>query len=246
METGFKAVSKEFFEHLLAIVYPLDCFICGERIDRKEYNPLCSGCFGKIKKIYPPFCAKCGTPLSAELTPVNICAECRRKRYFFDQAWASTSYEGVMRSCIHSLKYGRHIALGDLLSRILIDFARRYMDMNRFDCIIPVPLHSAKLREREFNQSRLLAQPLADSFNKKMLLRGLVRVKYTLPQSELTSSEREENVRGVFSVNDPQSVKGKNILIIDDVFTTGATLNECALVLKENGAGRIEVLTLAR
>lgn len=246
METGFKAISKEFFDRLLAIVYPLDCFICGERIDHKEHDPLCSDCFGKIRKIYPPFCAKCGTPLSAELTPVNICAECRGKHYSFDRAWASTSYEGIMRSCIHSLKYGRHISLGNLLSRILIDFAHRYMDINLFDCIIPVPLHNTKLREREFNQSRLLAQPLAESFNKKLLLNKLIRIKYTLPQSELTSRDREENVRGVFSVNDPQSVKDKNILIVDDVFTTGATLNECASVLKKNGAGRIEVLTLAR
>lgn len=246
MKIGFGARFKEFFDNLLSVVYPLNCFICGKRINQNGYSPLCAACFGRIKKLTPPFCIGCGVSLVSELTPSNICAECRGRHHSFERAWSSSNYEGVMRSCIHYLKYGKHISLASLLGRVLTDFARKYMSMERFDCIIPVPLHSTKLREREFNQAQLLAQCLSDNFNKKLLLRTLLRIKYTIPQSELTPKERKENVKGVFAIRNPLLIKGKNILIVDDVFTTGATLEECALLLKRNGASSIETLTLAR
>ena len=132
------------------------------------------------------------------------------------------------------------------MSSILIEFTYRHIDIERFDYILPIPLHRTKEREREFNQAYILAQPLAAKFKKKLLLRNIYRTRFTLSQSELASHQRKENIRGAFGITNRETIKGKNILIVDDVFTTGATVNECAALLKKNGAGITEVLTLAR
>jgi ComF family protein len=237
---------KEFLEGLIDVVYPLNCIICKARLESVESIPLCTVCFRKIKKIEPPFCNKCGKPLEVNLDPENICVDCRSRRYWFDRAWASASYEGILRECIHFLKYNHRMSLVGLLSKILINFADRYMNIEQFDYIMPVPLHRTKLREREFNQSYLLASPFASRFNKILLSKQVYRVKYTLAQSELTSVQRRENIRDAFRIRNSESVRNRDILIIDDVFTTGATVDECASLLKKNGARHIEVLTLAR
>lgn len=237
---------KSFCESLVDVVYPLNCLICRAKLNASQYSPLCSDCFSSIKKINPPFCIKCGKPLEIALTPSNKCLNCRKQEYNFDRAWSSTKYDGVMRECIHKLKYNRKFSLGNMFSRILIEFVNKYMEINKFDFIIPVPLHRTKLREREFNQAQMLAEPLSSNFNKRLLSKNIYRIRYTLSQSELSLQERRENIRGAFGISNPELIKGKDILIIDDVFTTGATVNECASLLKRNGAGLIEVLTLAR
>ncbi len=133
----------------------------------------------------------------------------------------------------------------NLFGIILVEFANVFLEMKKFSYILPIPLHQTKLRERQFNQSLVLAQALAHNF-KKRLLNNVCRKKFTLPQSELTSEKRKENIRAAFGITKPELIKDKNILLVDDIFTTGATVNECASLLKKNGSGIVEVLTLAR
>lgn len=246
MKQPLKRKLRTLFESLVNIVYPLNCVICKAKLAPDESIPLCFECFSKIGHITPPFCIKCGGLLGADLVPYNICLKCKNNNYYFDQAWASTVYEGVIRECIHLLKYSHRLSIVNLFGKIMINFADKYMTMERFDYIIPIPLHRTKLREREFNQAELLALPIANKFNKRLLKDMISRIKYTTPQSELADSQRQENVRGIFRITRSESLKHKNILIIDDVFTTGSTVNECASLLKASGASIVEVFTLAR
>jgi len=132
------------------------------------------------------------------------------------------------------------------LSKLMIDCAHNFLDMERIDLVLPVPLHSTKFRQRQFNQSKLLAEPLAKWFSKRLEHRALVKIKNSAAQINLSRRQRLDNVRGSFRVRDAKLVENKNILLVDDVLTTGATVGECARTLSEAGANRIAVLTLAR
>jgi len=120
------------------------------------------------------------------------------------------------------------------------------LEMDRIDLILPVPLHRAKQRQRKFNQAKLLAEHIALAFCKRLEHNALVKTRFAAPQAGLSRTERLKNIKDSFEVKKPKLVKDKNILLVDDVFTTGATVNECAKVLKEAGADNINVLSLAR
>jgi ComF family protein len=151
-----------------------------------------------------------------------------------------------MRECIHLFKYGRRVILQKPLAGILTEFASQYLDMSNIDMLVPVPLHSLKLREREFNQSALLCEGIYRSFKCPVIKNNLYRTRWTLPQIELTAEERRKNLSGAFGCRRPQEFRGKRVLLIDDVYTTGATVLECSRVLKKAGAKNIDVVTLAR
>lgn len=132
------------------------------------------------------------------------------------------------------------------MSKLMIDCARNSLDMERIDLVLPVPLHSTKLRQRQFNQTKLLAEPLAKTFSKRLEHRALVKIKDSAAQVNLSRRQRLKNVRGCFKVKHAHLLENKNILLVDDVLTTGATVGECARTLSKAGTNRIEVLTLAR
>jgi ComF family protein len=127
----------------------------------------------------------------------------------------------------------------------MIEFAEKYIDMHRFNWLLPVPLHRVKYRERTFNQSAILATELSKRFKTPMLKNNLLRVRLGKPQMTLPKDKRLENIKDSFKIKNPSLLKDKSVLLIDDVFTTGATVNECSKVLKEGGAITVEVLTLA-
>lgn len=233
-----------FWEGIIKIIFPYYCLICNKKIDNEKSIPLCIECFDKIHWNLPPFCTKCGRSMPIELSPLNLCLECKKKRYYFDRAWSASYYEGIMLECIHRFKYQQKFSLIDFFKNILCNFIEKYLEIEKFNYLLPIPLHSTKLRERGFNQAFLLTQPIAKQFKKK-ILENVWRKKPTLSQTELNAKQRRENIKGAFAVKNPILIKGKNILIIDDVFTTGSTVNECALVLKKNGARIVEVLTIA-
>ena len=155
-------------------------------------------------------------------------------------------YEGVIKDCIHLFKYNSKLSLVNPLAKLMIEHAPSFFKMEEIDFIMPVPLHMRKLRQRQFNQARLLAKVFAKEFAKKLKDNLLIKIKSGASQVTLSRRERIENVRDSFKVRDPSSIKDKYILLIDDVVTTGATVNECAKVLSEAGAGRIDVFSLAR
>jgi len=150
-------------------------------------------------------------------------------------------YEGGLEEAIKQLKYHGIKRLASPLSELLLKTS-----LPDVDAIIPVPLHGKRLRERGFNQSALIAKGISKRLHRPLLINTLIRTRYTTPQVNLTAREREKNIKGAFSVIDGEDIQGKDIMLIDDVFTTGATVRECSKVLRKAGAGNIYVITLAR
>jgi ComF family protein len=192
--------------------------------------------------VSPPLCPRCGRPYPPGNSS-HYCADCLEGKPFYHQARAVFLYRGVLADAVQRFKYGGDIHLAEPLGR--------FWDLSewkgkRFDFLVPVPLHPSRLRERGFNQALLLGKVIAAKEGIKILSRTLRRVRRTRPQVELGLKERKENVWQAFAVRDPSPIRGKSILLVDDVLTTGATVNECAKVLKKAGAEEVWVWTLAR
>lgn len=236
---------KKILSGLVDIIYPPRCLVCHEKLKIDSfYKVACLQCWSKIKRNSPPFCRRCGRHL--ENPSRDICALCQDKNYYFERAFSACIYEGVLKELIHQFKYSDKEYLGNILSELLIDFIKQYnIAVEAFDYLVPVPLHKRKLREREFNQAEILAKFLAYRFNLKLLKDGLLRIRDTATQTELKENERLKNVKGCFRANPEVELKGKNILLIDDLLTTGATCSEAAFALKKAGCNQVVVLTLA-
>jgi ComF family protein len=238
---------RRLLSGLVDIVYPKICLSCKVKLKDSLGNELvCGECWGKIKRNTPPFCTSCGRHLEKNMLSKNICANCNRKTLYFDRAFSPCIYDGVVKELVHKFKYGTKDYLGKTLSRLMIEFIKEYnLPMEYIDLVVPVPLHAQRMREREFNQAHVLAEYIAREFDKKLYSAAITRNRPTRTQTDLEPAERFLNVRGSFRVNCPEEIKGKNVLIVDDVLTTGATCSEAAYVLKEAGAGLAFVLTLA-
>lgn len=239
---------KEIIAALKEIVYPIYCLLCRERIKVKDLESLvCAKCIEKIIPNTPPFCYKCGRRLSEVYAVKNICNGCIETQFHFDRAWASCSYEGVVKEMVHNFKYKNKTGLRKPLSRLLIDFIKDYhLPINCCDYIISIPLSKAKLREREFNQSEIFTSDIAAYFGLEVLTNNLRRIRNTRTQTEFNDKiARWRNIQGAFGLEEPQAIKEKNVLLIDDVLTTGATASEAARALKGAGANSVLVLTIA-
>ncbi len=161
----------------------------------------------------------------------------------FDQALSVGYFEGPLREAIHRFKYRPCKALGRPLAAWI---TKNIRPVSGVDCIMPVPLHISRLRQRGFNQALIIAQELSKTFSIPLSYYNLSRVRPTRPQVELTGEERIKNVSGAFALRRPDEIRGRDVLLVDDVHTTGATMNECASVLKDAGASRVTALTIAR
>ena len=234
--SGLRAISS--------LLYPPVCTICAAIVGADDY--LCAECEEKTTRIVPPFCGRCSEPFEGAITGTFICANCSHRTIHFDAAVAAYRSRGIVRQIVHDFKYGRQIHLRYLVTRWLaaaLDDPR--LRGRRFDVIIPVPLHPARKRERGFNQASLLAELLSAeiSIQSKPLLE---RIRYTTTQTALDRTERMENLHNAFRLRKNANVRGLHVLLIDDVLTTGSTLNECAHVLKSAGAISVHAATAAR
>jgi competence protein ComFC len=242
---------KKFIVNLITglkdIVYPKTCLICQEKLDQDCVDELaCLKCWAAIKKNLPPFCRCCGRNLANNSAAGNICSSCSKRPLHFDRAFAPCAYEGEIKKLIHAFKYDFKDYLARPLARLMSDFIREYdVPVNSLDLIVPIPLHPARLREREFNQAQLLAKEIALLFKLELCADNLVRRRYTRNQVELESQDRLDNVKNSFAVKDPGLLKNRSILLVDDVMTTGATFSEAALELKNSGADKVLALALA-
>jgi len=237
---------RKFFGVLADIIYPRTCLVCKRQLKGTSCvdNLICRECWVKVKRNIPPFCYRCGRHLEKPIK--NICPECVRKQLHFDRAFSPCVYEGVTKELIHTFKYRGKDYLGATLSELMVDFIKEYnMPMEVLDLVVPIPLHQVRLREREFNQAQILSQHIAKTFNKRLATDALKRLRHTKTQTELQTEERLLNVKGSFAVTNNEEIKGKNILLVDDVLTTGATSSEAACALKKAGANIVFVLTLA-
>lgn len=238
---------KSIFNNLINLVYPKQCLICKETTaPSNSDSSVCINCWAKIQKNLPPFCQICGRHLEIRLIDSNICPKCRRTNYNFDRAFSPCLYQGTVKDLIHFFKYKGKIYLGKQLAGLLIEFIKNYrLPIDMIDMIVPIPLHKRKLREREFNQAEILATYVAETSNKKISCNNLYRIRDNLSQITLSDAKRWENVKGIFKSRNPTEFKDKTILLVDDVFTTGATASEAAFVLKKAGAKGVFVLTIA-
>lgn len=238
---------RRFLNNFIDIVYPKHCLICYNRLKSNALdNIVCLDCWSKIKKNVPPFCNRCGRHIESKEFPKNICGQCQRINLSFDRAFSPCLYEGVLKELIHQFKYNSKDYLGHTLSKLLIDFIKDYnIELKFFDLIVPMPLHKRKLREREFNQAQILSDFVASEFDIELSRNHLVRICDTSTQTDLTDKQRWLNVKDAFMVRQENELKRKNILLIDDVLSTGATCSEAARVLKNAGCGIVFVLTLA-
>jgi len=229
------------------LFYPNCCLVCKNRINsNQEQDFVCVSCQGKIEMNLPPFCAYCGRRLDKFSLAKNICSGCLKTRFHFDRAFSPCKYSGPIKKLVHEFKYTGRDYLGKSLGKIMNNFIREYnLPIGYMDFIIPVPLHTSRLRQREFNQAQILSEQVAGEFDKKVLAGVLIRNKATKTQTELNPEERRLNVKESFCVTKPELVKNMNLLLIDDVLTTGATSSEAARSLKESGARIVFVMTLA-
>ncbi len=233
---------KNFFKVILDFLIPPTCPVCHKRGSNEG---LCPECFSGLEFIGRQKCARCGKPLEVFIPEIeNICGQCLKKPPHFHRAEAVFKYNDTIKRLILPFKHGDHIELTELFVRFMTANNRELIDKNQV--IIPVPLHWTRLLKRKYNQAALLAKRLAKRHHKVYAPLVLKRIKSTKSQGHLSPKERSKNVRGVFVVKDLKQIQGKSILLIDDVFTTGATANECAKVLLKAGAESVDVLTIAR
>lgn len=219
----------------LDLVFPQKCIGCG-----KEGDFLCSGCKKTLTRIMPPICPKCGKPQPSGI----ICSKCVSWRNNIDGIRSPFKFEGIIREVIHQFKYKNLRCLARPLAFLLNEYLKQnYLSVQ---LIVPVPLSSKRLRERGYNQSALLAEELSNITQLPRDISNLRRIKYNLPQAKTKSlEERLINVDQAFSSNGA-SIQNTNILLIDDVSTSGATLDACAEALKTAGASSVWGLVVAR
>jgi competence protein ComFC len=222
---------------VLDMLFPSSCPVCEKSSDDHRTSPLCSSCWKKIHKHNGGGCRICASVTDYDSTAV--CKECRSIKPVFDRVIAYGIYDGVMKETVHLMKFKQLKRLAKVLGQELTS-----IDVPTSDSIVPVPLSIKGLRKREFNQSAIMARELSKKTGIPLYLNGLRKVKETLPQSSLSKNERVRNVKGAY-ISDG-GVQGKRIILVDDVVTTAATVNECAKVLKKAGASTVVVVAAAR
>jgi ComF family protein len=236
---------KKMSAGLLSLVFPDDCRVCGKPLKNVSRVPVCPACLSEPEPFAAEYqCVCCRTPFlnPHPLDASGRCALCRLGLSGFDAVYAYGSYEGSLRKLIQLFKYGRIPTLAAPLGRLLAAAVPRE---RAFDVIVPMPMHWRRRWSRGFNQAELLARTLEKRLG--LPVRNAVRrVKATPPQAGLTAGQRRANMSAAFQIKRPEIVRGKRVLLVDDVFTTGATAGACARTLKRAGAAYIAVLTVAR
>jgi len=232
---------------VLDLVYPALCPVCDAVLGARRRDPLCGACWDAIDRLVPPACARCGVPWPgfdpAPAAAPGTCEACLREPPPFDAARAAAAFAGPLREAVHALKFRGARGLARPLARLVLESPGATM-LDGADALVPVPLAPARQRERGFNQATLIAERLGRAHGVPVRPRWLRRQRPTLAQTELSAAERRRNVAGAFAAS--PAVAGLRLVVVDDVFTTGATAAECARALRAAGARGVAVLTVAR
>lgn len=230
----------------LGFLYPEVCRLCGSERATAGEGYVCRRCWTQVRFIRPPFCDRCGLPHPGDLTGPFECANCREMELHFSSARSAVVARGIVRETIHRYKYQRALWFEPFLAGLFLREALPVLRGQKWDFIAPVPLFPVKEREREFNQASRLARHLSDAAKIPLNPRLLRRVLPTATQTRLTRQQRAANMRGAFAIRGGAKVDGARVVLVDDVFTTGATTSACARVLRAAGAGEVCVWTVAR
>jgi competence protein ComFC len=237
---------KNWLNTGLGFFYPNVCQLCeNERATAKD-GFVGAKCWQQVRFIRPPFCERCGLPFQGNLTTKFECTNCREMELHFSSARSAVVAKTVVLEAIHRFKYQRALWFENFLADLLIREAAPSLRDQNWNFIAPVPLHSLKEREREFNQAEILARRLSVATKIPLNTKLLRRVNSTMTQTRLTKQQRAENMRGAFAIRNGVKLSSEKIILVDDVFTTGATTSACAHALKTAGAGEVCVWTAAR
>ena len=237
-----------FLRLLINVILPPRCLKCGKVLSMQ--NGLCADCFNKIAFISEPLCYRCGRPFTDEMNLKSgvkqLCGACLKEKHpLFAMRRSAFLYDDESKKLILDFKFKDKTYSAETLANMLYGAGSDIWSENP-DLIVPVPVHWKRLLKRRYNQSALLVKYLSLKTSVPADYSSLIRKQNTIPQVQLTGVARRRNLRQAFAVKYPQNIKGKKVVLIDDVETTGSTLNECAKVLKKAGAAKIYALTLAR
>ena len=237
------ATAKSWSRTLVDLLIPPLCVGCQCRL---KYGHLCGKCAKLTRKVKPPFCQCCSHPFDGAIETEFQCPNCQDRLMHFTCAVAARHARGLVRNLIHDFKYNKR----EYLRRPLAEWLAETLDDPRIiatpiDALVPVPLHATRQRERGYNQAQLLAEILSAEFHFP-LLTTLKRTRRTQTQTSFDRAERMENLRDAFVVRHNAAVQNKHLVLVDDVLTTGSTLNECARVLLKSGAASVRAICVAR
>lgn len=244
-----KPLIRKAFNDFLEILFPgnIYCICCGRIIDDTRPYALCDHCVRAFHWATGKTCLKCGKIMDVN-SRRSLCRDCSELSHRYEQGFTCVQYGLYERSVMLSFKYGDQAYIGEKLGDILFDRISPELESGlAFDCIIPVPMHKRKVRKRGYNQAELMARPLAHKTGVPLLKDALVRIRESKPMSKLSTFDRMENVKNIFTLREDavKLIRSKTVLLIDDIYTTGSTADECSKVLLEAGAEKVYLLTFA-
>jgi competence protein ComFC len=240
------APKTSLLEAALSFVFPPVCQVCNDHRATAREGYVCPDCFRRVRFVREPFCERCGLTFEGSLTTLFECTNCRDLELHFSSARSAVLAKDPVLEVIHRYKYSRAMWFEPFLADLLIRAAREEIRREQWDLIVPVPLHPTKRREREFNQAERLGRRLSRALEIPLNASLLRRTVPTRTQTLLSRAERTANVRKAFAPAPGAKLNDERIVLIDDVFTTGATTNACAEVLRSIGATQVCVWTVAR
>lgn len=236
---------QPFLNALLDFLFPPLCHVCKRFIPHAGRLHICPSCRERMPAPPHPLCPICGIPFSSTGDD-HCCSSCLKHPPPFHAARAALLHDGPGRDLVHAFKYNAMPHLRRPLALLVVEQLTDFVTAWQPDLIVPVPLHVRRLRSRGFNQVLLVGELLAREWRIPLCRRALRRVRWTEPQVSLAAGLRRENVRNAFSVTGTPLVSGRRVLLVDDVFTTGSTVEECSRVLVRAGAEQVLVITLTR
>ena len=246
MAEPLPAKFKLWADAALSFIYPDVCQLCGANRATQREGYVCSDCRAQVRFIAAPFCDCCGLPFEGEITGTFECSNCREMELHFASARSAVMARTPVLEAIHRYKYDGHLWFEEFLADLFVHGARDWFREHSPDALVPVPLFSVKERERGFNQAEKLARRLGPAVNVPVRTDILKRVLPTPSQTRLSRTQRAENMRNAFALKRDERLSAASFVLIDDVFTTGATTSACAKLLLKAGAARVVVWTVAR
>lgn len=231
---------------VLDVLFSPLCHVCRAHVPGTVTVHLCALCRMQLEQISSPLCPLCGVPFGTEGGCDHPCGVCLTKGRPFSAARAALRFAGPAQELIHRFKYGKKLHLAKPLALLAAESLKPFMAAAVPDCIVPVPLHDRRLRQRGFNQAQQLGRVLAKVTGVPQAVDNLRRIRWTEPQTGLAAVDRERNIRNAFAVRHPERFAGKRLLLLDDVYTTGSTVAECSRTLCAAGARDVVVVTIAR
>ena len=232
---------RDMSETAITFLYPAKCRVCEEFLGATSVPYICKNCWQDIHFLEPPWCDICGTP------SINgLCDTCAITPPRYGKLRSIAFYQTTLQQAIHLFKFEKKKVLARHLIQLIEAHIPLECSISEYDFILPVPIHKKRLRERGFNQATLLANGIGKSEGVPVLTETLIRHRHTVAQSSLDREARQQNIIGAFEIRNPDIIRGKRLLIFDDVFTTGSTIREAVHELWTADPAEVDVLTLAR